>query len=199
MGKVPGIVYGHDMENMAIECDANTLHKVFVKAGESVLVELEVEGKKIPVLFKDISFHPVSSREMHVDFYAVNMKEEIETLVPVHFTGESLAIKDLSGVLLTPLTEVTVRCLPKDLPSQLVVDISSLNTFEDVILVKDIPLPTGVTVMDDPEALIAAVQEPRKEEEEPVVAAPAEGEAAAAAPAEGAAPAAEGEKKEEGK
>ncbi len=196
MGKVPAIVYGNDMENMAIECDANALHKVFKKAGESVLVELEVAGKKTPVLFKDIAFHPVSGREIHVDFYAVNMKEEIETLVPITLTGESPAVKELSGVLLTPLSEVTVRCLPKDLPSELTVDISKLATFEDVILVKDITLPAGVAIVDDAESMIAAVQEPRKEEEEVVVAAPAEGEATAAA--EGAAPA-EGEKKEEEK
>lgn len=190
-GKVPCVVYGHETKSTPIQCDLQALYKAFVRAGESTLVELDMNSKKVPVLFKDITFDPVSSDPVHVDFYAVNMKEEIETKVPVTLTGESPAVKDLSAILLTPLSEVTVKCLPSDLPHQLEVSIVSLVQFGDTVHVKDIQLPKGVAILDDADSVLATVQEPRKEEVV-VAAAPAEGaataEGAAAAPgAEGAA------------
>jgi len=191
--QVPCVVYGNEMKSTSIACDLQALHKAFVRAGESTLVELDLEGKKVPVLFKDITFDPVSSEETHADFYAVNMKEEIETKVPVVLTGESPAIKDLSAILLTPLSEVTVKCLPGVLPHQLEVSIVTLAQFGDAILVKDIKLPNGVAIIDDAEAMIATVQEPRKEE---VVVAAAPVADAAASGAEGAAPAADADAKD---
>lgn len=194
--KVPCVVYGHDMKSTAVTCDLQALHKAFVRAGESTLVELDLEGKKIPVLFKDITFDPVSSYETHADFYAVNMKEEIETKVPVSIVGDAPAIKDLGAVLVTPLLEVTVKCLPSDLPHELEVSIAGLVQFGDSVSVKDLKLPKGVKVLEDGEIMLAAVQEPRKEEVvvvAPVADAAAPGAEGAAAPgAEGAAPAAEG-------
>lgn len=195
--QVPCVVYGHDVKNTPIQCDLQALHKAFVSAGESTLVQLDVAGKKVPVLFKDVSFDPVSGNVTHADFYAVNMKEEIETKVPVHVTGESPAVKDLGAILVTPVSEVTVKCLPSDLPHALEVSIASLAQFHDVLTIKDLKLPKGVKILEDEGTVLATVQEPRKEEV--VIAAPAEGEAAAgaegaaaAAPgAEGAAPAAD--------
>ncbi|MDD4319669.1 MAG: 50S ribosomal protein L25 [Candidatus Peribacteraceae bacterium] len=189
--QVPCIVYGHDVKSLAVCCDEKELHKVFAKAGESTLVELDVAGKKIPVLFKDIAFEPVSSREVHADFYAVNLKEEIETLVPVKFEGEAPAIKELGGIFVVTNEHVTVRCLPTDLPHELVADVSTLAEFHSSVTVKDLKIPKGVKIMDEEDTMLATVQEPRKEEEitpaPTAEAVPAEG----AAPAEGA-PAAEG-------
>ena len=198
-GKVPAVVYGFGMDAQSITCDRKLLHKAFMKAGESTLVELDLDGKKIPVLFKAVDVHVVSGDELHVDFYAVNMKEEIEAPVQVKLIGEAPAVKELSGILVTPLLEVTVRSLPSDLPHELEASLESLVNFGDILAVKDLKVPKGVTIVNDGESVIATIQEPRKEEEA-VVAAPAEGEAAAgaegaAAPAEGA----EGEKKEEEK
>jgi len=189
-GTVPCVVYGHDMKNLQVVCAERELHRVFAKAGESTLIELDMDGKKIPVLFKDITFHPISGREEHADFYAVNMKEEIETLVPVKYKGEAPAVKDLGGVFITAHEAVTVRCLPADLPHELTVDISGLAEFHMSITVKDLHLAKGVKVMEGADTVLATVQEPRKEEvitPSPTEAVPAEG----AAPAEGA-PAAEG-------
>lgn len=190
--KVPCIVYGHEVKNLSVSCDLVALHKAFVKAGESTLIELDVDGKKLPVLLKDIDFHPVSGQEIHADFYVVNMKEEIETPVPVKLVGDAPAIKDLGGILVTPMSEVTVRCLPSDLPHELELSIAGLVQFGDSASVKDIKLPKGVIIMEGPDTVLATIQEPRKEEVIEVVAAvPAEG-AAVAPGAEGAAPAADG-------
>lgn len=185
-GKVPCVVYGSVEGNLHLQCEAAALHKAFAKAGESTLVELDVNGKKVPVLFKQIDLDPITDREIHVDFYAVNMKEEIEAPVPLHFVGESPAVKGQAGVLVVARDTVRVRCLPSKLPHGIDVDISVLANFHDVVTIKDLPLPAGVIAVDDEGTVVATVQEPRQEEViTPVAAAPVEG-------AEGAAPAAEG-------
>ncbi|MBI3332368.1 50S ribosomal protein L25 [Candidatus Peregrinibacteria bacterium] len=200
-GSVPCVVYGSEVKNLQIECPIMPLHKAFVKAGESTLIELDVAGKRIPVLIKDITFDPVSGRETHVDFYAVDMKKEIETTVPVRFEGEPIAVKELGAIFVASHDHVRVRCLPADLPHDLPVDVSGLAEFHDTVKVSALKLPKGVTVMEGPETVLATVQEPRKEEEiAPPTPTPEEAAAAAAAagttpegeaPKEGAAPTAE--------
>ena len=189
---VPCVIYGNDVANTQVQCEHKALLRTFTKAGESTLVELDANGKKIPVLFHEITFHPVTDKIMHVDFYAVNMKKEIEAHVPIHLVGEAPAMKELGAILVTSADHLTVKCLPSNLPHALEADIASLVAFGDTITVASIQVPQGVKILEDAEHVIASVQEPRRAEEE--VPAPAEGEAAEgeAAAAEGEAAAAEG-------
>src|SRR3989344_3591816 len=187
-GAVPCIVYGNEVKNMAIHCDLVPLHKAFAKAGESTLVELDIDGKTLPVLFKAVSFHPVSGREIHVDFYAVNMKKEIEAEVPVRFEGEAPACKELGAIFVASHNHVRVRSLPRDLP----VNIAKLVAFHDSVTVADLTVPKGVTVMDAKDMVLAIVQEPRAVEEIAPPTPTAEEVAAAAAATEGEPPKAGG-------
>lgn len=186
-GKVPCVVYGNEVKNTSLQCDYNQLHKAYAKAGESTLVELDMEGKKVPTIIHSIDFAPVSGRIVHVDFYAVNMKKEIEAHIPVRITGVSPAVRDSAGILVLVHDHLTVRCLPGDLPHDIEVNIDGLAAFYDNVTVGSVVLPKGVTVEGDPEAVLVTVQEPRQEEV--VEAAPVAADAAAAG-AEGAAPAA---------
>ncbi len=186
-GRVPAVVYGSVEGNLHLEIEAAALHKTYNQAGSSTLVELDVAGKKVPVLFREVTFHPITDRETHADFYAVDMKKEIEAPVPVIFEGESPAVKELSAILVTGRDTVLVRCLPSDLPHSLSLSIASLATLNDVLTVKDLQLPKGVKVMDAPETVLMSVQEQRAAE---VVATTPTAEevaaaAAAAAPAGG--------------
>lgn len=196
-GTIPGIVYGND-HHMLLSFEEVALKKAYMKAGESTLVEIDVGDKKLPVLFHSIDQDPVSDRMIHVDFYAVNMKKEVEADVHIRFEGESQAIKD-GAIMVTALDTVTVRALPANLPHDLPVDLAKLAAFEDTITVADLVAPQGVEILNEPEEVIAIAQEPRAVEEEAPVAAegaedaPAAEGGDAAAPAEGAA---EGEKKE---
>jgi large subunit ribosomal protein L25 len=203
---VPGVVYGNKMPNTLLKCGEQDLHRAYVKAGESTIVELELDGKNVPVLIHSVSFDPVTDRFEHVDFYALDMTKKVKTHVPLHLEGEAPAVKGLGAILVTVHSEVLVSCLPKDLPHNLPVDLTKLENFHDTITVANLAVPHGVTIEDSPETVLITVQEPRAVEEEiPVAAAiPAEGEAAApgaegaeATKAEGAAPASE--KKEEKK
>ncbi len=191
-GKVPCVLYGNDVDHTQLACDYSELYRTYAKAGESVLVELDIDGKKVPVLFHELQFEPVSDEITHVDFFAVDMKKEIEARVPLRFTEESLAVKELGGVLVTVMDHVSVKCLPTALPSHLEVSIEKLDTFADSVVVSDIAIPSGVAITDDLEAMVATVQEPRREAE-PEVVEGAEGEEGAEG-AEGA----EGEKAEGG-
>ena len=186
-GQVPCVVYGN-IENTQVQCEENALKKAFVKAGESSLVEIDFDGKKIPVLFHAIDFDPVSDRFRHVDFYAVDMKKEVEAPVSIRLEGESLAVKDMAAIIVTALDTVTVRCLPAKLPHDLPVDLGKLTDFGSTITIADIKVPEGVTIVEPPETVLVLAQQPREEEKEEAPVAAAEGEAAAAG-AEGAAPA----------
>lgn len=185
-GNVPCVVYGNNTENQSFSCDVVALTKAYTKAGESTLVELDLGGKKLPVLFHEVKFDPMTDNISHVDFYAVDMNKEVEADVAIHFEGESLAVKE-GGILVTALDAIAVRCLPKNLPHNLAADLSKLVAMDSQITVADIVVPSGVTVLVEPDTVIALVQEPREEEVEEVAPA-ADAATAGAAPAEGAAP-----------
>jgi large subunit ribosomal protein L25 len=207
-GKVPCILYGNEAANTSLECSHADLRRAYVKAGKSTLVDLDVAGKKVPVLFHQITFHPLTSDITHVDFYAVNMKKEIEAEVPIHFEGEAPAVKEVGGVLVTPYDHVQVKCLPSALPHHISVSLVRLAQIGDTLSIADLEVPAGVQILDDATAVIATIQEMRKEEE-PLPAAPVEGaegavaegeakegDAAAAAGEEGAAEGGKDKKKE---
>lgn len=181
-GLVPCIVYGNNMKNTSIACSAKELTKAYVKAGESTIVELEMGSKKIPVLFHELQYASVSGNITHVDFYAIDMKKEIEARIPVKFEGEAPGVKELGGILITPYDHVIVKCLPTDLPHELPVNMETLTEFGSALTVADIKVPHGVKIEDDLGTVIATFQEPRKEEvAEAVPVEGAEGEVAAGA------------------
>lgn len=163
---IPAVVYGHDVAPASLSVNYLDFTRALKTAGESTLIELSLDGKKpVNVLIHDVATHPLTGRVLHVDFYQVNMKEEIETDIPLEFVGESAAVKALSGVLVRSLEEIKVKCLPSDLPHALQVDLSKLATFDDAIKVGDIVLPKGVELLDDVETIVATVAAPRSEAE----------------------------------
>jgi len=162
---VPAVLYGADIETISLEIDRKSFTKVFKDVGET-LIDLDVEGKKYSVLIYDTQVNPLTQDLIHVDFYQPNLKEEVETEVPIELVGEAPALK-LGGTLIVNMKEISVKALPKDLPSKIVIDVSSLVTFEDEITAKDIKLPKGVTIeIENPEEVIAQVVEPENVEEE---------------------------------
>jgi len=194
-GQIPVVVYGNKVENTLLQIEEMLLKKAHMKAGESTLVELDVEGKKIPVLFHSVDLDPVSDRMIHVDFYAVDMKKEVEAEVQIRFENESPAVKD-GAILVTASHTVMVQALPAKLPHDLAIDLSKLAEMGGTLTAADLIIPEGVTLISDPETVIVIAQEPRAEVVEEVAPA-ADAAATGATPAaEGAAAPAEGEKKE---
>ncbi len=158
MGTIPAVVYGPGEKNANIEVQEKEFIKVFRKAGESSLVELVIDGKeKRPVLISEIQKNPVTDQIIHIDFFQASLKEEVQVMVPLVFLGVALAEKDLGGTLNKNFLEIEVKALPQNLPHEIKVDISKLNTFEDHILVKDLVVPKGVTVLKNQDEIVASV------------------------------------------
>jgi large subunit ribosomal protein L25 len=164
-GKIPVVLYSHGNKAEMFWVDYVAFSKIYKIAGQSSVVALEGTKKNVSVIVQDIQLHPLSGRFSHVDLYQVHMDEALETHVPLVFVGQSPAVRELGGILVKTLEEVLISCLPKDLPREIEVDIAVLAQFEDTIQIKDIVLPTGVTIDADPETTVVLVEAPRSEEE----------------------------------
>ncbi len=165
-GLVPAIVYGGPEEPSALSVGAKDLIKIYKQAGESSMIELEVSGVgKKSVLIHEITFDPIKSFPLHVDFHEVAADHTIKIHVPIIFIGESSAVESLGGVLVKVMHEIEVEALPKNLPHEISVDLVMLRDFTDTISVKDIKPPHGVEIIGENDAIIAKVVPPRTEEE----------------------------------
>ena len=165
-GLIPAVVYGRKIKSQSIWIKSIDFIKLLRKSGESTMIELEIDEKdKRNVIIYEIQKDPIKNNFIHVDFFQVRMDEEIEKAVEVVYIGESPAVKELGGVLVKNLDEITVRCLPADLPSEIEVDITNLKTFEDHICIKDLKISPKVKIELEPETVVALVSPPRSEEE----------------------------------
>jgi len=166
--KIAAVVYGPDVKNASIELDHTEFKKVLKQAGESSLIELNVEGEKEKrlVLVHEVQKDPVEDYFIHVDFLQPNLKEETEAEVPLVFEGDAPAVKDLGGTLVKNMSEIEVSALPQDLPHEIKVSLEGLKTFEDRILVKDLILPNNVKATANPEEIVALVAAQENVEEE---------------------------------
>lgn len=165
-GLVPAIVYGPKQEPISVSVKYNDIEKTFKEAGESTIVELNDGTEDHDVLIHEVQFDPVTDNIIHVDFYAVEKGKKVEVHVPLHFEGISPAEKNLGGILVKVMHEIEIEAMPKDLPHDITIDVSSLDTLESKILAGDIKLPSGVTLVTDPEEVVAAISEAKEEEEE---------------------------------
>jgi len=173
-GRIPAVVYGHGLKkNDLVDVDEKEFKKVLKEAGESSLVELVIGkpaspqgGEKRMVLVHEIQKDPVTDKVIHIDFFQPNLKEEVEVEIPLVFEGVAPAEKNLGGTLNKNILEVTIKALPQNLPHEIKVNVESLKTFEDHILVKDLILPQNVKIEKSPDEIVASVLAPQKIEEE---------------------------------
>jgi len=191
VGRLPAVVYGRGVDSSNLTIDAHEFDVLRRHSGPNALVDLSVDGKKAqPVLINHVQIHPVHRRPLHADLFLVRMTEELTVDVPLVATGESHAVEQLGGTVLHPTETVKVRALPDHLPQSIEYSIESLVDFDTALHVRDLTIPSDVTLLTDADEIIAKVQPPRVEvEEEPVVAEGeegAEGEEAAEGGAEGA-------------
>lgn len=166
-GVVPAVLYGHKIRNVFLGIDSREFDTVFEKAGESTLVDLKISGEKKPrqVLIKEVQRDPLSGHYLHIDFYQVKMTEEITAGVVLKFTDRAPAVENLDGVLVKNMNEIEVSCLPRDLPKEIQVSISSLKALDDLIYVRDLDIPKKVKVLENPDEVVVSVSPPRTEEE----------------------------------
>ena len=169
-GKMPAVFYGRKQSSTPISIAQREFEKVWKKAGENTVVNLESEGDEVQALIHDVDRHPVSGVPQHADFYVFEKGQKLKIKIPIEFTGVSPAVKDLGAVLVKVMHDLEIEAEPKNLPQKLEVDISSLATFESVITAKEVKLPEGVALVASPDEVVASVYEPKEEvvEEAPV-------------------------------
>ncbi len=195
-GNVPANIFGKKVISQAVQVVEKEFSGVFSKVGETGLVELMLEKIAHPVLIHNVSYHPVTGQPLHVDFFQVDLKEKVQTRVPLAFTGESPAVKDKLGVLLHIISEIEIEALPADLPEKLEVDVSRLAAVGDTMKVTDLKVSDKVKV--DTDAALEFIKVAPLVSKEAEQMAKEEAEAKAAAVAQTAAAAPGGEKPAEG-
>jgi large subunit ribosomal protein L25 len=165
-GMIPAVVYGNKIESRSLWINALDFERLLKKSGESVIIDLSIGNNDVrSVLINELQQDPRSGNYTHIDFYQVKMDEKIKTEVELIFIGESPAVKESGGVLVKNLDKIEIECLPADLPSFIEVNIADIKTFEERVYIKDLKLPMGVKVENDPKTVVALVVPPRSEEE----------------------------------
>jgi large subunit ribosomal protein L25 len=157
-GRLPAVVYGHGVSSENVSLDAHEFELLRRKAGQNALIDLSVNGSKArPVLVHDVQVHPVNRRPLHVDLFLVRMTEELTVDVPLVPIGTSNAVENLNGTLLHQLEAVRVRALPDHLPQSIEYSIEGLVDFDAVVKVSDLTIPGDVTLLTDPDEVVAKV------------------------------------------
>lgn len=165
-GQVPAVVFGKGRESLSVQVEAKAFETLYRAAGRTTLVNLEIDGgDPTSAIIKSVQRHPLSGRALHVDFFLVDLKQEMEVEVPLVFTGEAPAIEQIGGTLMTPVSHLRVRALPAEMPHEIVVDISPLVDLDSAIHVSDLVIPDNIHVQADADDLLARVLPPRAEEE----------------------------------
>jgi large subunit ribosomal protein L25 len=165
-GKVPAVVFGHGIESIPVSLDLHEFEHVRKTAHSNTIIELKIDGKQAhKVMVHGFQLDPRSRRLLHVDLFELKSGEEVTVEIPLHSTGESYAVARLGGSLLHNIDRIRVRALPEKLPESIEYSIDSLMDFEMAIHLRDLPLPEGVTLLSDPEEVVAKVAAPRVVEE----------------------------------
>lgn len=207
-GIFPANIYGKGIKSEAVQLPYKDFEAAYKEAGSTGLIDVELDSQARPVLIHNVQYDHLTRLPLHADFYQVNLKEKITTMVPLVIVGEPKAVTDKIGILLQPLSEVEVEALPEDLPENIEVNVENLAAVDEQITVADLKSHDSVTILTDPNQIAVKIGElvTKEAQEQAAAEAQAAEEAKAeAAPEEGAeAPAeakeekaAEGEEKKE--
>jgi large subunit ribosomal protein L25 len=159
-GRIPGVLYGHGEDSVALSVDANDLHRlVHTISIENTIVDLDLgSGEPYKVLIRELQRHPFRDEFVHIDFFHVAMDEKIQVEVPIVLVGTPTGVKNKGGVLDHQLRELEVFCLPGSIPEKIELEVSNLD-IGDSIHVSDIQLP-DVEILTELDRAVVAVLAP---------------------------------------
>ena len=166
---IPAELYGNGVENIHLSLKEGEFMEIYREAGENTIVNLAVGAEKRPVFIHDVQTDPLSGRILAADLYQVDLTKKTITHVPLTFVGESPLVESEGGILNRVLDEVEVEALPINIPHEIKVDVSVLDSFSKTIRVADLAGGADFEIKTDPETVVASISEPREEEKEVVV------------------------------
>ena len=168
-GRIPAVIYGRQDKPQSLEVDAEEMENlIHHSVSENLLIDLAVKDDTRPkrlALVQEVQHHPLSGSVLHVDFHEVLETEKVVVMVPVETVGEAAGVKTGGGVLEHVLFKLKMRALPKDLPEQIIIDVTHLELGRAIHL-GEVKVPAGVEVLGDKNIPVVAVAMPRTEEEE---------------------------------
>lgn len=159
-GNTPAVVHDHGKESHHISVDSSDLSRAYHSAGKHHTVEIDLEGKKLTALIKEVTYKPASHKTYHAVFQAVKANEVVTAQIPVHLSEDIPAVR-ASLLVVNGVDHVEVEALPKDLIDFIEVDASSLVEAGDKLTVADIKAPAGVTIKTEMDQLVAHVETPK--------------------------------------
>jgi len=165
-GLLPAVIYGRGIEPISIQLNSQDTGKTLSQASGATLIDINVGGDVHTTILRDVQLDVITRNLIHIDFLKVAMDVAINTEVPLDYVGEAPAVKDYGAILVTGLTEIEIEALPGNLPDRVVVDLSVLKEVDTAITVGDLSLGSGITVLTDPEEVVAHVVLQAFEEEE---------------------------------
>lgn len=196
-GLLPANIYGKELKSTAVQLPLKDFQTVYDEVHETGLIDVMLDGKTRPVLIKNVHIDTFLHRPLHADFYQVNLKEKVKSMVPVVITGEPKAVTEKIGMLIQLLNEIEVEALPEDLPENIEIDVTPLATVDDQITVDQLKVAKAVTVHTDAGQVVVKINELVSEEAKEQAAAEAATSAEAKAEGEEDAAPTEGEAKTE--
>lgn len=157
-GILPANVYGKDIKSQSLQLPLSEFQKVFGEAGETGVVDLSVGKDTIPVLIHNLHTD-YRDTPLHADFFKVNLKEKVKTMVPVEVVGEPKAVTEKIGLLMEITSEVEVEALPTELPEKIEVNVENLANIDDQITVEQLIKPEGVEILTDSNLVVVKIGE----------------------------------------
>jgi large subunit ribosomal protein L25 len=162
-GMLPAVIYGHKEAVVPVTLPRKELVGHLRHGAQ--LFDLTVDGKAEKVLVQDVQYDHLGVDVLHVDFARVSLDEKVERRVPLELKGEPKGEAE-GGVLQQIVAELEVECLVTDIPDVILYNVSEMKV-DDVLHVKDVKLPPGVTALQDPDLIVAMVKVIEEEEVEP--------------------------------
>jgi large subunit ribosomal protein L25 len=164
-GKVPAVVYGGHRDPVAIEVDRKSIGELIQKSEHGVrsifLLKMSGSDQQRHAMIKEIQINPISRKITHIDFVRVLMDEVVRTTVPVRIVGTAIGVKE-GGILDWQLRDIHVECLPNAIPDSIEADVTNLGS-HDYLHIRDLQIPEGVKVLDDPERIVVGVTQAKAE------------------------------------
>ena len=167
--QVPAIVYGKTQKTIPLSLDIRIAEEYSKKEYENKIFTFKSEDKTLnglKVLKKDVSYHRLTRKPIHIDFFSLDMKQAVRVNVEVYFTGKAKGVKESSGILNIMRRDVEVECLPAEIPDSLTIDVSSLDINQN-FHVSDLTIPANIKLLTSEKASLCAVNELAEEEVAP--------------------------------
>jgi len=165
-GQIPAVVYGSGKDSVPIQVNRKTFIEMMRKAGSEnpiLLLKLSDTGQERHAMIREMQRNPVSRQVIHIDFQRIEMTDKVRVTVPVELTGTAYGVKVEGGLIDFVVREVHIECLPGDIPKHLELDVTEMHAGQHAEA-KDLKLPSGVTLLDEPERVIMSVVHARTEE-----------------------------------